>query len=232
MAGVANANPHCRNVQRFSGHYSTHHGNFVEKIQFLAVEKDPYNVQVVGEEIRARQRAEAFKAEQAGLIGEVQSLRTELYELRKALTGGQGVVVPPPVAPAPAGEPTPAAPKPDAPVAPKPDVPLAPTPDPAPGMPLSNPTIKLSPWATNLLAESCAGCHNPNKASAGFVLFDKDLKTPIFTASRLLMVDQVLYSNEMPKAPKAKFTPEQYNKLRAEMDEHTDLLREYLKTSK
>lgn len=182
----------------------------VEKVQFLAVEKDPYNVQVVGEQIRQRQRAEALAQEQAGLVGEVQALRNELYELRRLLTG-QGVA-PAPVAPAPATIPPPT------PITPPPPVPELPA-------PAEEGAITLSPWAVGLLADRCASCHNPNKASAGFVLFDKDLSTPILSAGKLVMIDQVIYSNEMPKAPKAKLVPEEYNKLRAEFDKFTQQIR-------
>jgi hypothetical protein len=190
------------------------YANVIEKVQFLAVETEPYNVQIIGEELRAKQREAALAEEQTGLITEVQSLRDELYALRQAITGQSGVVVPTPATVAP----IPTAPPPVSTAATTPPVPAAAT-------PVAVSPIKLSPWAVGLLADRCASCHNPNKSSAGFILFDKDLKTPILSGGKLILIDQVIYSNEMPLAPKVKLTPEEYNKLRAEFDLATEHIR-------
>lgn len=235
-AGVAEAAGRffCR---RCNVHHDVSHHHFqefatIEKIQFLAVEKDPYNVQVVGENIRQAARAEAFTAEQRGLTTEVQALRQELFELRKALAGGFQVPVQPSPPPAPTPEPDPVVPPAVEVPGEPPPVPELPLPAPAtPGDALkaANTPVTLSPEITALLRDNCAACHNPNKASAGFVLFDKDLKKPFFTPAKLLLVDHVTYENEMPKAPKPKFTGEQYSKLRAEISKHTELIREVIR---
>lgn len=230
-AGVAEAGRFfCR---RCNTHHDTSHHHFhefatIEKIQFLAVEKDPYNVQVVGENIRQAQRATAVQEEQKSLIGEVQALRQEVYALRTAIAGGVTVQTQPTQ---PALPPTPV-PDPVEPP-PSPEVP-PPAPEPAAEAPVdalkaANTAVTLSPEMTGLLRDNCAACHNPNKASAGFILFDKDLKTPIFTPAKLILVDHVVYENEMPKAPKVKFTGEQYSKLRADISKHTELIREVVR---
>lgn len=235
-AGVAEAAGRffCRrcNVWHDTSHHHFHEFATIEKVQFLAVEKDPYNVQVVGENIRQAARAEAFTQEQKGLTAEVQALRQELFELRKALAGGFQVPVQPQPQPQPQPPPTP---EPDPVVPPTVEVPELPAPAPAPAPApedagrAANTAVTLSPAITTLLRDNCASCHNPNKASAGFILFDKDLQTPIFTPAKLLMVDQVTYENEMPKPPKAKFTGEQYSKLRADISKHTELIREVIR---
>lgn len=205
-----------------------HHAHaVVEKIQFLAVERDPYNVQIVGEEIRAKQQAAAVQAEQRGLTEEVQLLRDEIAALRTAIRGGGGITVgiqPQPQAPVPQ-PPLQPDPEPQGPVPVPGPAPEEAAPPPNPRTPLAGKTVKLSDWANNLLIQNCASCHNPTKANAGFVMFDNDLRTPMLTPAKLILTDQVLYSNEMPKG-KPKFTSDQYNRLRAEFDKYSEPIRE------
>lgn len=230
-AGVANAQHcihrgHC-NVQQ---HHVQQHA-LVEKIQFLAVEKDPYNVQIVGEEIRAKQQAAVVAAEQRSLLEELQLVRDEIAAIRTAIRGGISVGVrpqpeSPPVQPQPQPQPEPVPQGPLPAPGPAPEEQPAATPaPPAARVPLPGRNVKLSDWATTLLATNCASCHNPTKANAGFVMFADDLKTSLLTPGGLILTDQVLYSNEMPKG-KPKFTSDQYNRLRAEFEKFSEPIRE------
>lgn len=202
----------------------------------MAVEESPYDVQLVGQAIRTQRSATAATVQARELTLEINALRREVAELRgvfgrrreKPAAEETAVEADVPIADEPlADSPTGDEPVADEPVADEPVVdgpPVVVTP-PAAAPPAESDT--LSQWSWNLLQRRCASCHNPATPKGDFVLFETDKVThkPV-TPGMLIMLDQVLYSNEMPKSPKPKLTAAEYNKLRAWIQQYTGGIRQ------
>lgn len=238
----------CGYGHSYYGHQSY---GYYEKVQLLAVERDPYNVELVGETLRAQRRASEALQATGGLTTEIVTLRQEVAQLRLAIAGGGGGAPQPqpapplaasqtyptpqpatdpyapqpqaPEVPAPAPQPMPPAPAP----APQPAPPPAPAPQPAPP-PAGD---ELSSWGWTFLENRCASCHNARKASKGFSLFGAQNaegrypRLPL-TAGKLILIDTVLYSNEMPMPPQPKATAVEYNRFRAWMQTFVPSIRQ------
>lgn len=231
----------CGVVQQFTHHsHIVHHQPFANIVypvpafaKFVAVEADPYNVQLVGSTLRYERKAKAAAETASSLVAEVQSLRGELAALRAAIAG-DGV----PATPAKPAKPQPSPPPPAKPADPPANQPENPTPAPQPAPEdTADPTIRpaaddLTDWVWNMFSTRCANCHSGSTAKGNFVLFqdDKVTKVPL-TVSKLELIDQVLYSNEMPKAPVPKLNAQEYDQFRSWMQLQTKAIREVARSA-
>lgn len=224
---------HHGHAQFFSHH---NYANVVYPVlsypKFVAVEADPYNVQLVGSAMRHERNAKQAAETVTNLNAEIQSLRGELAALREAISGSAGPAKPAPPAakPAPAPAPAPAPPT----TSPPPTTP-APTPSPEPGggdEPIQPAQDQLTKWVWDKFQATCANCHSGSMAKANFQLFEEDKVTKVpLTVAKLQLIDQVLYSNEMPKAPVPKWNAQEYDTWRGWMQLQTKAIREVARHS-
>lgn len=228
--GVANAGGYCYTPQPVA---------VVEQVQFVAVEQQPYSVELVGENIRAQMRLEQATEATTGLLQEVRDLRkeflglrAEMFELRSAVYGTTTPTQPTvPTTPTEPTQPT----EPDAPATEDPPAtpPQADVPD--DDTPAGVDDTDLNKWALSLLATRCASCHNANKKSGDYYLFeakqaDGSWPTKALTANDLVLLDEVLYANEMPKPPHKKLDQREYSRIRGWRHKYTTAVRELART--
>lgn len=209
----------------------------VEHVQFVAVQQQPYSVELVGENIRSQMRLEQATEATTGLLQEVRELRkefyglrTELLELKQAVYGGTTPTTTTTTPPEPVTPTTPTEPDPTTTTTttPEPDPVTEPTP------PATDPG-DLNGWALQLLATRCASCHNATKKSGDYYLFeakqaDGAWPTKALTANDLILLDEVLYANEMPKAPHKKLDQAEYSRMRAWRNTYTTAIRQLART--
>lgn len=219
----------------------------IEHVQFVAVEQQAYSVELVGENIRQQMRLEQATEATTGLLQEVRELRkefyglrTELLELKQAVYGGTApttttTTTPPTTTEPPATTPPDTTPtttttttEPPATDPPATDPPATPEP------PAADPA-DLNGWALQLLATRCASCHNATKKSGDYYLFEAkqaDGKWPTkpLTANDLVLLDEVLYANEMPKPPHKKLDQAEYSRMRAWRNNYTTAIRQLART--
>jgi hypothetical protein len=181
----------------------------------------------VGEQIRAEQRAKLEQQNSAGLTDEVAKLRTEIQSLRQAIAGG-GTVATTPSTPV-----TPSQPKPETPAT-TPDTTVPDTTN------ATNPAVNLEDtngkWVVDMLRTRCASCHNTTNAKGSYSLFNGsgagnsgDWEMRKLTAADLILIDSVVYSNEMPKAPQPKLTNEEYLRWRGYLQSQSVPIRQFVR---
>lgn len=185
---------------------------YVEKVQFVAVE-DPYYAGLVGERVRAELKAKQEVQGEQDLATRVGQLADAVGRLESKIGGA-------------------------VPIPPGPDVsPPAPTPDqpPAPPTPTVPPTTTTSqPNATVLaiLKTNCLKCHAaPAKAGGGFVMFSEDGNLAALTPLDKVLIDQSVYSGDMPKGGKP-LEADAYSALRAWISEDSEAIAAAVKLCK
>lgn len=178
-----------------------------QQIAIVAVEDHNYDVQLAGSYVRARNRQQA-------IADEVRGVRAELAALRAQLA--QGGTAPPAAPPIPPAIP--------------PDEGTVSTDPPGANTTPLDPDMERV--AVGLLTERCAKCHSGPTSKGLFKLFEEDGLTMVpITPGKLILIDQVTYANEMPKAPTPKLTADEYNRLRAWIQSYSQGIRQVARKS-
>lgn len=183
---------------------------YVEKVQFVAVE-DPYYANLVGERVRAELKVKQSVQGEQDLAARVGQLAEAVGRLESKI-GGSASPVPVPV-----------------PVPPSPD---QPPPPPVPSVPPTTGTTQPNASVLAILKTNCLKCHTaPAKAGGGFIMFGEDGTLAALSPLDKVLIDQALYSGDMPKGAKP-LDADAYSQIRAWISESGDEIAAAVKACK
>ena len=185
---------------------------YVESTAFIAVEDPTYYANLVGSQVRAELKAKQNLESGVDLAAKVGQLADAVGRL-EARIGGSPATVP---------VPTPTTPD-------QPPPPPVPSPNPPPP-----PTGSTQPNAAvlGILKQACLKCHTaPAKAGGGFVMFAEDGTLAALSPLDKVLIDQALYSGDMPKGAKP-LDADAYSQIRAWISESGDEIAAAVKACK
>jgi len=196
---------------------------YVEKTIFTAVEQVPVYSALIGDAQRGQLRLDAQTAAATSLTDQVGRLSDEVSKLRDALTRSTPPVplpsLPPPVMPIPPGyvppDPTPTDPfaAPGKPI-PQPPVPVPPVPGPPTPAEVDPNAKAITDAAWTILSNRCAKCHTAPIKGDAVALFTGPGQRAVISAYDKLLIDQSIYSGEMPQNGKP-LESDEYSAIRA-----------------
>jgi hypothetical protein len=189
----------------------TYAAPFIEKTIFVAVQ-DPYFSNLVGQQARAELKAKAETDQAIDLATRVGQLADAVGRLEARIGAASPGQPPQPTGPPVAPTPDSGSPAQPAQPPPPPPTPVVPAPSAGGGQP---PAAVLA-----ILTRNCVKCHTtPSKAGGGFNLFGADGKLVALSPLDKILIDQQVYSGDMPKNALQPLGAEDYSQLRAWLGE-------------
>lgn len=216
---------------------------YVERTAFVYVQPaSDYYAALVGGQVRQELAAKAKQEQAAALSDRVNQLAAALDRLTAQIGNGQPQPPPSPGQPIAPGKPQPVPDVPPAPGKPQPNPnPGVAEPPPSPGVDNGNvpppPAVPPPPGPAGqpnakvlaILQARCVKCHtDPAKGGKGVILFGADGKLANLGPLDKLMIDQAVYSGDMPKNAEP-LPPEEYSAIRAWINEDKDAIEAAIK---